>query len=306
MAVSVVRQPCTVCVLNTLLAVPIQLDRWYVRFSEMEGSLVETSASGQPRCFAFWQEFSKVSLPPLVYSAPLVLICLSRNSATPMRTSRVTAVHSRTTTWSVYTTPRRCVSHPVFPDKHSTYSCLSFTFVHSLWHPPIMSSTATLHHSASRAMLVLSPTVLHSCASPGRLPERRPSRPSSFARRSMLPRKGARRLISLRRVLSLASALSNGTRAHRCRCVHWFSRRGRLLLWCSSYCNVVRQSRWFHCSCACVNGAVMKRRCSYMLLACFGGLLFDYWHYGIRHAIYNASKVRAPFMRSTKRIGRGY
>jgi hypothetical protein len=116
MAVSVVRQPCTVCVLNTLLAVPIQLDRWYVRCSEAEGSLVETSASGQPRCFAFWQEFSKVSLPLPVHSAPLVLIIrLAWNSAMPTRTSRVTAVRSRTTTLSVYTTRRRCVSHPVFP-----------------------------------------------------------------------------------------------------------------------------------------------------------------------------------------------
>jgi hypothetical protein len=126
MAVSVVRQPCTVYVLNTLIAVPIQLDRWYVRCSEVEGTLVETSASGQPRCFAFWQEFSKVSLPLLVYSATLVLICLTWNSATPMRTSRVTAVHSRTTTSSVYTTRRRCVSHPVFPTSISLTAACPF------------------------------------------------------------------------------------------------------------------------------------------------------------------------------------
>jgi hypothetical protein len=304
MAVSVVRQPCTVCVLNTLLAVPIQLDRWYVRCSEAEGSLVETSASGQPRCFAFWQEFSKVSLPLPVHSAPLVLIIrLAWNSATPTRTSRVTAVRSRTTTLSVYTTRRRCVSHPVFPTSIALTAACPFLLCTPCGphqpclppRPPITSPPAPCSCSGQLYCTRALP--------PGRLPERRPSRPSSFARRSMLPRKGARRPISLRRVLSLASALSNGTRAHSCRCVQWFSGRGRLLLWCSSYCNVVRQSRWFHCSSACVNGAVMKHRCSYMLLACFRGLLFDYWYYGIRRTICNASKVRALCMHSTQRIG---
>lgn len=70
---------------------------------------------GVSRCFAYWQEFSKVRL--LQFSQTFENDSQTYDSATPRQTSLASAPRRWRITWSAFTTLRRYVSPPGYPQR---------------------------------------------------------------------------------------------------------------------------------------------------------------------------------------------
>jgi hypothetical protein len=105
------------CPFTPPLSVRLRIQRWYVALNEkFRDSCVLIGPAGRSRCFAFWQEFSKVYLiSPLSPIIPARITELSRTlhqtSVTPQRTPRRSAPHKRKIIWSAYTIPKRHVKN---------------------------------------------------------------------------------------------------------------------------------------------------------------------------------------------------